>query len=52
MHATVSGATLTADKAGNANSAYSFDGVDDYIGLPNDASLKPQLPLSVSFFII
>jgi hypothetical protein len=28
---TVNGATLTADRFGNANSAYSFDGVNDYI---------------------
>ena len=28
---TVNGATLTTDRFGNANSAYSFDGVDDYI---------------------
>ena len=30
-HGTVNGATLTADRNGNANSAYSFDGVDDFI---------------------
>lgn len=29
----VSGATLTSDRLGNSNSAYSFDGVDDYIGV-------------------
>ena len=28
---TVNGATLTADRNGKANSAYSFDGVDDFI---------------------
>ncbi|MBI4688657.1 MAG: hypothetical protein HY754_00055 [Nitrospirae bacterium] len=28
---TVSGATLTSDRNGNANSAYRFDGVNDYI---------------------
>ncbi len=28
---TVSGATLTADRFGNGNSAYEFDGIDDYI---------------------
>jgi hypothetical protein len=27
--------TLTSDRNGNSNSAYSFDGVDDYIDLPN-----------------
>ncbi len=36
---TVNGATLTTDRNGNGNAAYSFDGVDDYIdntsnGLP------------------
>jgi hypothetical protein len=28
---TVNGATLTTDRFGNSNSAYSFDGIDDYI---------------------
>ena len=31
---TVNGATLTTDKDGNENSAYSFDGNDDIIDLP------------------
>lgn len=31
IHGTVFGATLTADRFGNASSAYSFDGIDDYI---------------------
>jgi uncharacterized protein (TIGR02145 family) len=30
---TVNGATLTTDRFGNADSAYSFDGVNDYISL-------------------
>jgi len=30
-HGTVYGATLTTDRFGNTNKAYSFDGVDDYI---------------------
>jgi hypothetical protein len=29
----VNGATLTADRNGNTNSAYSFDGIDDFIDL-------------------
>jgi Concanavalin A-like lectin/glucanases superfamily/Secretion system C-terminal sorting domain len=32
LNGTVNGATLTTDRFGNANSAYSFDGVDDFIG--------------------
>jgi subtilase family serine protease len=31
---TVNGASLTTDRFGNANSAYGFDGVDDYIHIP------------------
>ena len=33
---TVNGATLTTDKDGNENSAYSFDGSDDFIDIPFD----------------
>jgi hypothetical protein len=36
---TVNGATLTADRFGNANKAYSFDGVNDYISIPNSNTL-------------
>jgi hypothetical protein len=32
---TVYGATVTADRFGNASSAYSFDGLDDYIEVSN-----------------
>jgi hypothetical protein len=35
---TVNGATLTSDRFGNANSAYSFDGVNDYIQINNIVS--------------
>ena len=34
-HGTVNGATLTTDRFGNPNSAYTFDGVNDYIELTN-----------------
>ena len=37
----VNGATLTSDRFGNANSAYSFDGVNDYInGFVNNSNLS------------
>ncbi len=36
---TVHGATLTTDRFGNANSAYSFDGRDDYIQCPQTGIL-------------
>lgn len=46
----VSGATLAEDRLGNPNSAYSFDGVDDYIELPDSPSLKPPIPVSFAFW--
>jgi hypothetical protein len=39
-HGTVNGATLTADRFGNAGSAYGFDGVNDNITIQN--SLLPN----------
>ena len=47
---TVNGATLTTDRFGNASSAYSFDGVDDFIS----TNLVPVIGSnnrSVSFFL-
>jgi hypothetical protein len=37
---TVNGATLTTDRFGVANKAYSFDGVNDFIEILNSASLN------------
>jgi hypothetical protein len=37
---TVNGATVTTDRFGNANSAYNFDGVDDFIQVPNSNSIS------------
>jgi len=37
----VNGATLTEDRFGNSNSAYYFDGIDDYIQIPDDDILSP-----------
>jgi hypothetical protein len=34
---TVNGATLTADRFGNANKAYNFDGIDDFIDFVNSS---------------
>jgi hypothetical protein len=51
LHSTVFGATLVADREGNPNSAYYFNGIDDYIEMPNDPSLKPPLPLTIAFWV-
>jgi hypothetical protein len=44
-------ATLTADRFGNVNSAYHFNGINEYIEFPLIADLKPDLPVSFSFWI-
>jgi YVTN family beta-propeller protein len=38
---TVSGAVLNYDRLGNAQSAYYFDGIDDYIAVPGSQDLYP-----------
>ncbi|MEP2772536.1 MAG: LamG-like jellyroll fold domain-containing protein [Fulvivirga sp.] len=35
-HGNIFGATLTSDRFDNANSAYFFDGINDYISIPHD----------------
>ncbi|HEX3047248.1 MAG TPA: LamG-like jellyroll fold domain-containing protein [Bacillota bacterium] len=46
------GATLTTDRFGNANSAYSFDGINDYIRVPNKNILNFGAgDFSISVFI-
>ena len=47
-HGTVFGAEYTGGQIG---SALSFDGLDDYVDLGNDPSLKPTFPLTVSAWI-
>lgn len=48
---TVNGATLTTDRFGNADSAYSFNGSDDYISADGDGSLAINENFSLSTFI-
>ena len=49
---TVIGATLIPDRFGNPNSAYSFNGVSDYIDLCNYVSnLNFHQPASISFWV-
>lgn len=45
---TVSGAVLTEDRFGNSNSAYYFDGNDDYIEVPDNESVSVPCCLSIS----
>gem|GEM_PF-2319631 len=48
---TVYGATLTEDRFGTHNSAYSFNGIDNYIKVPNSVSLNLQNSFTVCLWI-
>jgi hypothetical protein len=50
-HGTVNGATLTADRFGNANMAYGFDGVDDWITISNLVTSNISGSYSVSIWL-
>ena len=49
QNGTVNGATLTYDRFGNANRAYAFDGVDDYIDVPSSSGLDLDVSTGMSF---
>ena len=48
---TPDGITFGEDRFGNLDGAVYFDGINDFIDLPNIEDLKPNFPLSFSFFI-
>ncbi|MGK5091030.1 LamG domain-containing protein [Deltaproteobacteria bacterium TL4] len=48
---TVNGATLTADRNGNANKAYSFDGVDDYINVSDSTHIDMTQAFTIGTWI-
>lgn len=48
---TVNGATLTTDRFGVANKAYSFDGIDDYIAIANSSGLTFNSGVTFSAWI-
>jgi hypothetical protein len=48
---TVNGATLTADRYGNLNSAYSFNGSSNFIQVPNSTSLQNINEITISAWI-
>lgn len=50
-HGVVNGATLTNDRYGNANSAYSFNGSSNYIQVPNSTSLQNINSITISAWI-
>ena len=50
-HGTVNGATLSTDRHGHADKAYSFDGMNDYIGITANSSLNIVAAGSLSFWM-
>jgi len=48
---TVNGATLTLDRFETENSAYNFDGIDDYISIPNNNLPTSSEPWTISGWI-
>ncbi len=50
-HGAVNGATLTADRFGNASSAYQFDGSSTYIDMGSDPSLDLQDGFSITAWV-
>ena len=48
----VSSATLTTDRFNNTNSAYSFDGIDDYIKIAYNQALDLSDSLTISCWIL
>ncbi|MDP4266890.1 MAG: LamG-like jellyroll fold domain-containing protein, partial [Bacteroidota bacterium] len=49
--ATVFGATLTKDRFGNENSAYSFNGVDNYMRILQSSSLRNLSTATFSYWV-
>ncbi|MEM8891842.1 MAG: LamG domain-containing protein, partial [Bacteroidota bacterium] len=50
-HGTVVGPILTTDRFGTPNSAYQFDGIDDYMDFLNNMKFKPQLPVTIAAWV-
>lgn len=49
MHGVLHGPTRTLDRFGNLDSALSFDGVDDYIDVPNSGALNLDITTGITF---
>ncbi|MEL6649829.1 MAG: LamG domain-containing protein, partial [Bacteroidota bacterium] len=50
-HGTVNGPVLTTDRFGNPNSAYLFDGTDDFIEYTPNQKFRPQLPVTIAAWV-
>jgi hypothetical protein len=50
-HGTAVGTTLTTDRKGQANSAYSFNGTTDHVSASSSAVLNPTGAVTVEFWV-
>jgi hypothetical protein len=50
-HWIVNGATLTSDRFGNSNSAYSFDGISNYLSVSNSTPFDLVNEISMSMWV-
>lgn len=50
-HGTVNGASLTTERFGAANGAYSFDGVNDYIAIAPSSLVDNETAATLSFWL-
>ncbi len=50
-NAVFNNATLTSDRLGVPNSAYYFNGVDNYIRIPNSPSIIPRIKSHYAFLL-
>jgi gliding motility-associated-like protein len=50
-HGSVTGATLSTDRLGNAKSCYSFDGIGDYINCGSGSTLRITKSITISAWI-
>lgn len=51
LHMTNVGVTYGLDRHGHVLGAGIFDGIDDYLILPNSPRLKVQMPVTISFWV-
>jgi hypothetical protein len=50
-HGTTSGVFLVPDRFNTPNSAYQFDGINDYIKVPNSTSLNFENSITINFWL-
>lgn len=50
FHGNLNGPTISTDRFLNVNSSYSFNGMSDFISVPNESKIKPDFPFTISLW--